>query len=85
VETSLLEEISKLALSVLEIVSQQRNVHILVAKGQLQEMSKITGQSLDDSEFEKACLQLEDKKLIKKIGAKKNTLILTPKGKEYLE
>jgi hypothetical protein len=79
-----LEEISNLALSILEIIAQQRNVHILVIKGQLQEMSKITGKILDNSQFDQAIQQLEEKKLIKKINPKKDTLILTPKGKEYL-
>ena len=79
-----MEEISNLALSILEIIFQQRNVHILIVKGQLQEMSKITGQDLNDSEFEEAIQQLEEKKLIKKISHRKDVLILTSKGKEYL-
>ena len=80
-----LEEKTNLAQSILEIIAQKRDVHILMVKGQLQEISKITGRSLDNSKFEETIQQLEKKKLIKKIDPKNDIIILTSKGKEYLE
>ncbi len=77
-------ELSNLSLSILEIIAQQRDIHILLVKGQLQEMSKITGQTLEDSDFNNAIHELEQKDLIKELESKSKSYILTSKGKLVL-
>ena len=74
-------ELSNLSLSILEIIAQQRDIHILIVKGQLQEMNKAIGQTLIDTDFEEAIHQLEEKDLIKELEMKSKSYILTSKGK----
>jgi predicted transcriptional regulator len=77
-------ELSNLSLSILEIIAQQRDIHILLVKGQLQEMSKITGQTLEDSDFNNAIHELEQKDLIKELESKPKSYTSTSKGKSVL-
>ena len=77
-------ELTNLSLSILEIISQQRDIHILLVKGQLQEMNKVTGKTLDDSDFEQAVHQLEKRGLIKEIESRPNSFVLTSKGNNYV-
>ena len=83
-EKESLDELSNITLSILEIIGQQHDVHILLVKGQLQEMSKITGHSISSDKFEGAIDQLEEKNLIKRLEFKTDTLIITPEGRNYL-
>jgi predicted transcriptional regulator len=77
-------ELSNLSLSILEIIAQQRDIHILLVKGQLQEMNKRIGQTLEDSDFEVAIHQLEEKNLIKELETKPKSYILTSKGRSFV-
>ncbi len=77
-------ELTNLSLSILEIISQQRDIHILLVKGQIQQMNKITGQTLEDSDFEQAVHQLEQRGLIKEIESRPDSFVLTSKGNMYV-
>ena len=77
-------ELSNLSLSILEIIAQQRDIHILLVKGQLQEMNKITGQTLEDSDFNNSIYELEQKGLIKELETKPKSYIITSKGKSAI-
>ena len=79
-----MDELSNIALSILEIIGQQHDVHILLVKGQLQEMSKITDHTVKNSEFEEAIDMLEEKNLIERHEFNTDTLIITSEGKDYL-
>ena len=77
------EELSNISLSILEIISEQRNVHNLVIKGQNQEINKITGHSIKDSEIEETIEQLVLSGLIRQLATPK-TYAITAEGKNYL-
>ena len=77
-------ELTNLFLSILEIISQQRDIHILLVKGQLQEINKVTGKTLEDSDFEQAVHQLEKRGLITEIESRPNSFVLTSKGKSRI-
>ena len=83
-EIEKLDEISNVAQTILEIIAQQQDVHILLVKGQLQEMSKITDQKFNLSEFDEAIQLLENTNLIERLKFKKDTFIITSEGKEHL-
>ena len=78
-------ELSNLELTIMEIVSQQHDVHILVVKGQIQDMMKITGKNLDDSEFNNALTQLESIKFIQRLSTNSNVLVLTKEGNKFIK
>jgi len=75
--------LSNISLSILEILSEQRNVHSLVIKGQIQELNKVTGQPVNDSEIEESIEQLVQSGLIKQLTTPK-TFTITEEGKNYL-
>ena len=75
--------LSNISLSILEIISEQRNVHSLVIKGQIQELNKITGRSVNDSEIEIEIEHLEQAGLIKQLTTP-NTFAITEEGTNYL-
>ncbi|MHA1237142.1 MAG: hypothetical protein ACTSQ9_05740 [Candidatus Hodarchaeales archaeon] len=75
--------LSNISLSILEIISEQRNVHCLVIKGQIQELNKITGRSVEDSEIEREIEHLEQTGLIKQLTTP-NTFTITEEGTNYL-
>ncbi|MHA1941542.1 MAG: hypothetical protein ACXACP_04535 [Candidatus Hodarchaeales archaeon] len=77
--------LSNLALTILEIVSQQQDVHILVVKGQIQDMAKITGGGFDNSEFNNALSQLESIEFVQRLPTNSDLLVSTDKGKSYLQ
>ena len=52
-------------------------------KGQIQELNKITGQNINDSEIEEAIEQLEQSGLIKQLAVP-NTFTITEEGMNYL-
>ena len=74
-------ELSNLSLSILEIIAQQRDIHILLVKGQLQEMNRNTGRTLEDSDFNNAIYELEQRELIKELETNPKSYIITSKGK----
>ncbi len=76
-------KLSNISISILEIISELRNVHSLVIKGQIQEINKITDRSVNDSEIEEAIEQLEQTGLIKQLTAAK-TFTITEEGMNYL-
>ena len=78
-----MENLSNLSLTILEIISEQRNVHSLIIKGQIQEMSQLTGKTVSDSEINDAIDHLVTKNLIKQLPTP-NTYVLTEEGKNYL-
>lgn len=77
------KELSNISLSILEIISEQRNVHNLVIKGQIQELNKITGHSIKDSEIEETTEQLVVSGLIRQLATPK-TFTITEEGMNYL-
>ena len=77
--------LSNLALTIIEIINQQYNVHVLVVKGQIQDMMKITGKKLDNSEFKDAITHLEAIKFIQRLSTNSDVLILTEEGKKFLQ
>ncbi len=77
------QKLSNISLSILEIISEQRNVHSLVIKGQIQDLNKITGNLVSDSKIEETLVQLEKTGLIKQLKTPK-TFAITEKGLNYL-
>ena len=77
------KNLSNLSLSILEIISEQRNVHSLVIKGQLLDLNKITGSNLSGSEIDDTLILLEKSGLIKELETPK-TFSITEKGMNYL-
>ncbi len=75
--------LSNISLSILEIISEQRNVHSIVIKGQIQELNKITGRFVKDSEIEMEIEHLEQAGLIKQLKTP-NTFTITEEGTNYL-
>lgn len=71
-------------LTILEILSQQRDSHRLNIMAQMIEMAKITGQPFDKALFEKSLLSIEKTGYIKSLEADPDTFVLTSKGKELL-
>lgn len=69
-------------LTILEILSQQRDSHRLNIMAQMIKMAKITGQSFDKALFEKSLLSVEKNGYIKSLESDPDTFILTSKGKE---
>ena len=78
-------KLSNLELTIIEIVSQQHDVHILVVKGQIQDMMKITGKLLDDSEFNNALTRLESIKFIQRMSTNSDILVITKEGKKFIQ
>ncbi len=76
--------LSNLALTILEIVSQQHDVHILAVKAQLLDMNRITGVKFNNSDFGDAVDQLESIGFIQRLKTQSEILISTDKGKSYL-
>ena len=78
-----MEELTNLCLTILEIISEQRNVHSVVIKGQVQEMNKLTGENVTDLEINDAIQHLIQSNLIKQLPTP-NTYVITEEGKNYL-
>ena len=76
-------KLSNISFSILEILSEQRNVHSLVIKGQIQELNKITGWTINDSEIDRAIEQLEQSLWIKQLTTPK-IYAITEEGMNYL-
>jgi predicted transcriptional regulator len=76
-------KLSNISSSILEIISEQRNVHSLVIKGQTQELNKFTGRLVSDSEVEEAIEQLEQNGLIEQLTTPV-TFKITEEGEKYL-
>jgi predicted transcriptional regulator len=77
-------ELSNLSQSILEIIAEHRDTHILLVKGQLQKMNRIIGLTIKDTEFNEAIQSLVDKGLIKELESKSQSYILTSEGKKLV-
>ena len=78
-----MEKLSNLSLTILEIISEQRNVHKMVIQGQIQEINQVTGKNVTDLEINEAINNLIQVKLVKQLSMP-NTYTITEKGKDYV-
>ena len=79
------ESATNLELSILEIVSQHRDIHILNIMNQIKQMTMITGQSFDKNAFNESIVGLEKKGYIKRLVTNPDTFGITEKGINLLE
>lgn len=77
-------ELSNLSQSIVEIIAEQRDIHILLVKGQLQEMNRVIGLTIEDAEFIKAIQSLVNKGLIMELETKPKSYVITSEGKEFI-
>ena len=78
------EMLTNMELSIIEIISQHRDIHFLNVMAQIQQMSGVTGQSFDKIVFDKSLVELEKKGYIRRLPSNPETFGLTEKGRELL-
>ncbi|MFX0122049.1 MAG: hypothetical protein ACFFAE_00280 [Candidatus Hodarchaeota archaeon] len=78
------EILTNMELTIIEIISQHRDIHFLNIMAQIQQMSNITGQSFDKKVFEESLVKLEKKCYIKRLPSNPETFGITEKGRELL-
>ena len=78
------EEISNMELTILEIISQHRDIHFLNIMAQIKQMSNITDQSFNKNLFEESLAGLEKKKYIMRLPSNPETFGITEKGRDLL-
>lgn len=81
------ETLSNMELTILEIIAQQRDIHIPIVMGQVQSMFTTTGQPFDKALFRRSLLRLEKLNLIEKRkypDSVMETTVITEKGQDYL-
>ncbi len=78
------EEISNMELTILEIISQHRDIHFLNIMAQIKQMSNITDQSFNKNLFEESLAGLEKKKYIRRLPSNPETFGITEKGRDLL-
>ena len=81
------ETLSNMELTILEIIAQQRDIHLPIVMGQVQSMFTATGQPFDKALFRRSLLQLEKLSLIEKRkypDSVMETAVITEKGQDYL-
>ncbi len=79
------ESATNLELSILEIVSQHRDIHILNIMNQIKQLSMITSQSFDKNALMESIEGLEKKGYIKRLVTNPDTFGITDKGTSLLE
>ncbi len=79
------ESATNLELSILEIVSQHRDVHLLSIMDQIKQMNIVTGQPFDKNAFMESIEALEKKGYIQRLVTNPDTFGITEKGNKYLE
>jgi DNA-binding HxlR family transcriptional regulator len=78
------ETLSNMELSIIEIISQHRDIHFLSIMAQIEQMSSITGQSFDKKVFAESLAELEKKGYIWRLPSNPETFGVTEKGRELL-
>lgn len=78
------ETLTNIELTILEIISQHRDVHFLSVMAQIQQMNSITGQSFDKKAFNESLVELEKKGYIRRLPSNPETFGITEKGQELL-
>ena len=76
---------TNLELSILEIVSQHRDIHLLSIMDQIKQMTMITSQSFDKNAFKESIEGLEKKGYIQRLVTNPDTFGITEKGVNLLE
>ncbi|MFW9779295.1 MAG: hypothetical protein ACFFE8_10625 [Candidatus Heimdallarchaeota archaeon] len=82
------ENLSNMELTILEIITQQRDIHIPVIMGQVQSMFTATGQPFDKALFRGSLLRLEKLGLIEKRkypNSSMETAVVTEKGRALID
>ena len=78
------ETLSNMELTIIEIISQHRDIHFLNIMAQIQQMSSITGQSFDKKTFDASLEKLEKRGYIRRLPSNPETFGIAEKGKEVL-
>lgn len=78
------EQISNIELTILEIISQHRDIHYLNIMAQIKQMSNITDQSFNKNLFEESLAGLEKKEYIRRLPSNPETFGITEKGRDLL-
>lgn len=78
------EGLSNMEISILEIISQHRDVHLLNIMAQLKQMTTITGQLFDKKQFMESIERLEHLDHIKRLSSNDQTFRLTETGKDLI-
>ena len=78
------EMITNMELSIIEIISQHRDVHFLSIMAQIQQMSSITNQPFNKNQFDESLVKLERKGFIRRLPSNPETFGITEKGRELL-
>ncbi|MFX1284400.1 MAG: hypothetical protein ACFFB5_12130 [Promethearchaeota archaeon] len=78
------EKISNIELTILEIISQHRDIHYLNIMAQIKQMSNITGQSFNKNLFEESISGLEKKEYIRRLPSNPETFGITEKGRNLI-
>ncbi|MFX1516251.1 MAG: hypothetical protein ACFFC6_08080, partial [Promethearchaeota archaeon] len=78
------EMITNMELSIIEIISQHRDIHFLSIMAQIQQMSSITNQPFNKNQFNESLAKLEMKGYIRRLPSNPETFGITEKGRELL-
>ncbi|MFW9904933.1 MAG: hypothetical protein ACFFFH_11415 [Candidatus Thorarchaeota archaeon] len=78
------ETLTNMELTIIEIISQHRDIHFLNIMAQIQQMSSITGQPFDKKAFNKSLMELEKKGYIRRLPSNPETFGITEKSQELL-
>ena len=78
------EVLTNMELTIIEIISQHRDIHLLNILAQIQQLSSITGQSFDKKVFDENLAGLEKKGYIRRLSSNPETFGITEKGRELL-
>ncbi|UCE14381.1 MAG: hypothetical protein JSV04_04185 [Candidatus Heimdallarchaeota archaeon] len=79
------ENLTNMEITILEIISQHRDIHFLNILAQIQQMFAMTSQSFDKNLFKKSLTKLEKEEYIKRLISDPETFGLTQKGGDILE
>ena len=78
------EILTNMELTILEIVSQHRDIHFLNILAQVKQMATLTTQTFDKKLFDESLANLEKKECIKRHVTNPETFGITEKGKDLL-
>ena len=78
------EGLTNTEITILEIISQHRDIHFLNIMAQIKQMATMTGQTFDKKLFEESLAGLEKKGFIKRLVRNPETFGVTEKGKDLI-
>lgn len=76
--------LSNMELTIIEIISQHRDIHFLNIMAQIEQMNSITGQPFDKKVFDENLVGLEKKGYIRRLPSNPETFGITEKSRELL-